>query len=109
MEDDEFDRISNSSVFFNNCLRRMLRIFLPLFFSNENFWNITKVENMTTMIRRRKWNWIGHTRRRLGDDIVKAALDWNPPGNRKRGRPIIRWKRIIVEEARKNHGMKSRP
>ena len=94
---------SQIQVFVNNCLRRILRIFWPNVISNENLWNITNVENMATMIRRRKWNWIGHTLRRPGDDIAKAALDWNPQGNRKRGRPKITWKRTIVDEA-KNQG-----
>jgi hypothetical protein len=41
---------------------------------------------MTEQITRRKWNWIGHT---LGKEIAieKEAMEWNPQGQRKRGRP----------------------
>lgn len=35
------------------------------------------------MIKRRKWNWIGHTVRRPASDIAKTALDWNPQVTRK--------------------------
>ena len=75
---------SRIQVFVNNCLRRILRVFWPNVISNENLWNITGVENMATMIRRRKWNWIGHTLRRPSGDIAKAALDWNPQGKQEK-------------------------
>jgi len=29
-------------------------------------------------IRRRKWNWLGHTLRRNDDSITKQALQWTP-------------------------------
>jgi hypothetical protein len=37
-------------------------------------------------IKRRKWNWIGHT-------LPKEAgtIDWNPQGYRRRGRPKRTW------------------
>jgi len=37
-------------------------------------------------IKRRKWNWIGHTLRKETGEIEKTALDLNPQGNRMRGR-----------------------
>lgn len=39
---------------------------------------------------------LDRTHCRPGDDIEKAALDWNPQVNRKRGRPKITWKNTIV-------------
>ena len=36
-------------------------------------------------IRKRKFRWIGHTLRKEDGEIPKAALHWNPQGNRKRG------------------------
>jgi len=38
-------------------------------------------------IKRRKWSWIGHTLRKEVGAIEKTALDWNPQGYRRRGRP----------------------
>lgn len=87
-------------VFVNRCLRRILRIRWPEIISNAELWSTTKVEQMKPLIKRRKWNWIGHTIRRPAGDIARAALDWNPQGTRKRGRPKQTWKRTVVDEAR---------
>ena len=87
-------------VFVNRCLRRILKIRWPEIISNEELWNTTKCEQMKPLIKRRKWNWIGHTLRRPAGDIAKTALDWNPQGTRKRGRPKQTWKRSVVDEAR---------
>jgi hypothetical protein len=35
-------------------------------------------------IKRRKWNWIGHTLCKEGGAIDKTALDWNPQGYRRK-------------------------
>jgi hypothetical protein len=34
-----------------------------------------------------------------GREIPKAALFWNPQGNRKRGRPRNSWRRSVITEA----------
>ena len=36
---------------------------------------------------------------RQDGEIPKAALLWNPQGNRKRGRPKNSWRRSVVKEA----------
>ena len=40
---------------------------------------------------KRKWNCIGHTLRKETGAIEKTALDWNPQGYRRRGRPKRTW------------------
>jgi hypothetical protein len=51
-------------------------------------------------IKERKWSWIGHTLLRKPSGITeKDALDWNPQGKRRRGRPKKAWKRTVEEEA----------
>jgi hypothetical protein len=55
--------------------------------SNEELWHKTFQEPITVEIKRRKWRWIGHTLRKPDGAIEKAALEWNPQGVRKRGRP----------------------
>lgn len=87
-------------VFVNRCLRRILRIRWPETISNAELWKQTNFEKMKLMIKRRKWNWIGHTLRRPAGSIAKTALDWNPQGARKRGRPKTTWKRTVIDEAR---------
>jgi len=36
-------------------------------------------------------DWIGHTLRKETGAIEKTALDWNPQGYRRRGRPKKTW------------------
>jgi len=50
---------------------------------------------------RRKWNWIGHTLRKETGVIEKTALDWNPRGYRRTGRPKRTWQRTIEDEIRR--------
>lgn len=87
-------------VFVNRCLRRILRIRWPNVISNEELWSQTNMEQIKATIMRRKWKWIGHTLRRPDGDIAKVALDWNPQGNRKVGRPKTTWRRTVVNEAK---------
>jgi hypothetical protein len=54
---------------------------------------------MENQIKRRKWNWIGHTLRKEVA-IEKTALDWNPQGYRRRCRPKRTWRRTIEDEIR---------
>jgi hypothetical protein len=49
-------------------------------------------------IKKRKWRWIGHTLRKTAGAIEKDALDWNPQGARRRGRPRKTWRRTIEKE-----------
>jgi hypothetical protein len=51
-------------------------------------------------IKRRKWNCIGHTLCKEAGAIEKTALDWNPQGCRRRGRPKRTWRRSIEDVIR---------
>jgi hypothetical protein len=53
--------------------------------SNEELRRRTKETEMSIQIKRRKWNWIGHTLRKGNEAIEREALDWNPQGKSKRG------------------------
>ena len=86
-------------VFVNKCLRRILKIRWPDRISNAELHRICKFEELARLVRRRKWSWIGHTLRRNPNEIARQALDWNPQGSRKRGRPKQTWKRSVLEEA----------
>jgi hypothetical protein len=68
--------------------------------ANEELWRITKQKPIKIQIKRRKWNWIGHTLRKEAGVIEKTALDWNPQGYRRRGRPKKTWRRTIEDEIR---------
>lgn len=85
-------------VFVNQCLRRILRIFWPRVVSNNRLWEQSNQQLMATEIKKRKWRWIGHTLRRSRNDITRNAIDWNPQGSRRRGRPAHTWRRQIDVE-----------
>jgi hypothetical protein len=55
--------------------------------SNEELWRKTEETEISMQIKRRKWNWIRHTLRKVNEAIEREALDWNPQGKRKRERP----------------------
>jgi hypothetical protein len=48
-----------------------------------------------------KWKLIGHNLRKGPTAIENQALNWNPQGQRRRGRPRMTWKRTVAEEAGK--------
>jgi hypothetical protein len=56
---------------------------------------------MSIQIKRRKWNWTGHTLRKGNEAIEREALYWNPQGKRKRRRPKQTWRRSVQNEAAK--------
>jgi hypothetical protein len=66
--------------------------------SNEEFWRRTEEIEMSTQIKRRKWNWIGHTLRKGHEAIERKALDWNPQGKSRRGRPRHTWRKTVHNE-----------
>ena len=46
--------------------------------TNKELWRITQQKPIENQLKRRKWNWIGHTLRKEVGAIDKTALDWNP-------------------------------
>jgi hypothetical protein len=49
-------------------------------------------------IRNSKFGWIGHTLRKHNAEPSKAALQWNPQGIIKRGRPRNSWRRSTLSK-----------
>jgi len=66
--------------------------------TNEELWRITHQKSIDNQIKRRKWNWIGHTSRKETGAREKIALDWNPQGYRRRGSPKRTWRRTAENE-----------
>ena len=88
-----------AKTFVYRCLRDVLRIWWPNIISNKDLWKATGQEDINLEIRKRNFRWIGHTLRKEDGEIPKAALHWNPQGNRKRGRPKNSWRRSVIKEA----------
>jgi hypothetical protein len=63
-------------------------------------WRITQQKPIENQIKRTKLNWIGHTLCKEAGAIEKTALDWNPKGYRRRGRPKRTWRRTTEDEIR---------
>ena len=94
---------SSLQVFINRCLRRILNIYWPEIISNEELWRNTGQVEVNLEIRERKWRWLGHTLRKPNDAIEKKALEWNPQGVRRRGRPRETWRRTLEKEAKERN------
>lgn len=90
--------INKLQVFVNKCLRRICKIFWPETISNSDLHELTNIKPILKEIGKRKWRWIGHTLRRPTDNIARQALDWNPQGSRRPGRPSNTWRRTIERE-----------
>jgi hypothetical protein len=72
--------VNKLQVLVNKFLKRLLRIWWPNKVSNEQLWEITKQETISSCIMKRKWGWIGHTWRKPQEDITlhegEVGLDW---------------------------------
>lgn len=90
-------------AFVNRCLRRILRIHWPSIISNQHLYERCNQIPTSNEIRSRKWRWIGHTLRKPEGNIAKEALEWNPQGSRRRGRPVQTWRRQVRDELQKAH------
>jgi hypothetical protein len=84
------------SSFHNGCLRKILRIFWPTQITNQNLHERTKSTDMRTILKKYRWQWIGHVLRKPMNDITRVSLRWTPEGKRKKGRPTTTW-RLTVE------------
>jgi hypothetical protein len=87
-------------TFINKCLRHILSIRWPDKISNVELWKRTSQSPVSEAIKKRKWGWIGHTLRKPADNVTRQALDWNPQGKRKVGRPKQTWRRSVESEAK---------
>ena len=58
----------------------------PEIILHKELWEKSGQKEIKFEIKKRKCNWIGHTLRKENGSIEKIALDWNPQGNRRRGR-----------------------
>ena len=78
-------------VFINKSLRNILRIWWPRKISNKKLWRQTGQPLIEQEIRQRARGRISHMLRRPEGHVVKSALEWNPQGKQKRGRPQHTW------------------
>ena len=90
-------------TFINRCLRQILHLRWFDKVTNTDLWTRTEQQQMDVQIRQRKWRWLGHTLRKDPTNATRQALDWNPQGKRRRGRPRQTWRRSLQNELRNSN------
>ena len=77
----------------------ILKIWWPNKITNKELWRKTNQEDITSTIKRRTWNWIGHPLRKdSATNITRQTVHYNPQGKRKRGRPKNNWRRFTQKD-----------
>ncbi|VDI74198.1 Hypothetical predicted protein [Mytilus galloprovincialis] len=69
--------------------------------STKCLWERTNQELAIRQLKRRSWQWIGHTLRKHVGTITRQALEWNPQGHRRPGRQFHSWRRSRHKEMEK--------
>ena len=70
----------------------------PEMIQNEDLWERARQEPVAKQILKRKWGWILHNLWKPASSITRQALNWNPQGKTKRGRPRNSWRRDTKAE-----------
>lgn len=83
------------------CLRKILGIRWQQHVTNDRVNQLSGVTKISSEVRRRRWNWLGHIFRREGENDSRVALGWTPEGRRARGRPKMTWRRTVEKERKK--------
>jgi hypothetical protein len=69
------------SSFHNGCLK--------------NLHERAKSTDMSTLLKKYHWQWIGHVLRKPMNDITKISLRWTREGIKKEGRQKTTWRRTV--------------
>ena len=91
---------SKIQSFINQCLRQILKIKWYDFITTEEVLERAGEEKIENVIKKRRWRWIGHTLRKPVGCIARRSLQWNPQGQRNRGRPKETLRREIERDLR---------
>ena len=95
-------QVEKPSSFHTTSLRRILRIFWPRTISNKDRLQQIHQDDMKTILKTRRWRWIGHVLRKDRTSITRTAVRWTPEGKRKRGRLRTSWHRTVAEELKQH-------
>jgi hypothetical protein len=68
-------------------------IYWPRTISYRELWQLSGQTDINVELRKRKFRWIGHMLSKDDEQSSsKITLQWNPQGNRGRGRPRNSWR-----------------
>ena len=85
-------------TFLHKCIRSILKIYWPEKITNTEARKRAVLEKISTIVQKRRLQWIGHVLRMDNNRNARTALDWAPEGKRKRGRPTETWRRTVEKE-----------
>ena len=68
---------------------------------NEVLLERCESDKPATIVKKRRWTWVGHVLHREPNSLLRIALHWTPEGKRKRGRPKTMWRRTMEGEIKK--------
>ena len=71
--------------------------------TNKRVVEMVEINDISHVVRRRRWNWLGHILRREGANDCFTELKWTPEGRRARGwqQRKTTWKRTVEKERNK--------
>ena len=90
-------------TFLHKCIRSILKIYWPEKITNTEVRKSAGLEKISTIVKKRRWQWIGHVLRMDNNRNARTTLDRAPERKRQRGRPKETW-RGTVEKERKQLG-----
>jgi hypothetical protein len=69
--------------------------------TNKELYNMYKLPNLVTEIKRARLRWLGHVERMPASRLTKKIYSGKPEGSRKIGRPRTRWLDDVEADIRK--------
>jgi len=84
--------------FENKCLRKLLNLKWSDFVTNNTIRDQTHQEFVSNVVRKRRWNYLGHVLRSDEKRLNRQVLMWTPGGKRQRGRPKTTLRNTILKE-----------
>ena len=70
-------------TFLHKCIRSILKIHWPEKITSTEARKRAGLEKISTIVKKRRWQWIGHVLRMDNNRKGRTALDWAPEGKRK--------------------------
>jgi len=85
-------------TFLHKRIRSIMKIYWPERITNSDVRKRAEMEKISDIVRKRRWQWIGHVLRMPANRNARIVLDWAPEGKRRRGRPRETWRRTVEKE-----------
>ena len=82
-------------AFDSKCIRKILGIRWSNFITNEEVRTRAERRPVSSIIFKRRLSRLGHVTRLPPESLANRVLQWNPQGQRRRGRPKMNWRRTI--------------